>query len=374
MRLIGSVSAVALGAVVLMPLGAAANPSPGSVGTSRIASPTVVDLSHPEDLPVGAAPQAAFLDFSTGHGPIYRPGKTSLPVGKESGYLDHLMRVHGGFIVTVNDGSSVRFVADNAHVSTLLRAPAGELVGNAVASRDGRLTAVTTSRDNNRDEHVTVIRIADHKVIVRRAFARPVVVASMTHRRALLTPDSLTSGLQFPDMITRFWDLRTDRVSVFDDAGRLARGFDDVEFPGDLTSGQVAVLSGNHDRVVTIPRRPAKAWRTSAHEWVRSWSPNDRYVLTAARGSNNNGWASFSIRRARDGKLITRLHGRLLTDPQLWSPSWESASAFTFIAGTDCDDSCASGTLVRCTVSGTCTQVAEPAGVGYARERRLPSS
>ena len=302
MRLIGSMTALAVGAVVLLPLGAVASPSQGSVKTSRTSSSTVVDLSHPEDLQVGAAPQAAFLDYSTGHGPIYRPGKTSLSVGKESGYLDHLMRVHGGFMVTVNDGSSVRFVADNAQVSTLLRAPAGEWVGNAVASRDGRLVAVTTSRDNNRDEHVTVIRIADRKVLARHAFTRPVVVASMTHRRALLTPDSLTSGRQFPGMVTRLWDLRANRVSVFDDAGRPGRDFNDVYFPGDLTSGQVAVLSGNHERVVTIPRRPAKAWRTSAHEWVMSWSPDDRYVLTAARGSNNNGWASFSIRRARDGQ------------------------------------------------------------------------
>ena len=184
-------------------------------------------------------------------------------------------------------------------------------------------------------------------------------------------------------MPTRWWNLRTGRLRLFDDAGRPGRVSDfSGETAADLTAGQVALLRGDHDRVVTMPRRPGRAWSTDPHEWVVSWSPDDRYVLTASwtpvKPRVGNQWDALAIRRARDGKLITVFRGYENLYGYSWSPIWEDSTTFVADAEGTCDHgSCANTTNVRCTIHGPCEQVrleGIPVGFNSVHERRLPPS
>jgi hypothetical protein len=372
---------------VSMPMGAAASvPAATKSGTSAAAQPTTVDLLQPQNLPIGEPPQAAYLNYPTRFSPIFRPGKAPLSVG--SGQApENLMRVRGGYMVTLSEFTSqgpsamlVRFIGDDGSRRPLVHVHLSDYVTDAVASGDGRFVAVTVFNTVKRhQERVIVRRVSDDKLVARRTFATPVYVASFNGHRALLTTRkfNVIDGTR-PDMVTQWWNLQIGRLQVLDDAGRPARtgpglGYEAAQpSPGDLTAGQVAVMRGNHNRVVTLPGRSGRAWRTLAHERVQSWSPDDRYVLTKSGHTDSAGWDVFRIRRARDGALVTTFQG---SNNLYRNTSWERPSAFVFYAGYDCSDGdCPSIIVVRCTVHGACEQVAPPAGIILTQERQVPPS
>jgi hypothetical protein len=257
-------------------------------------------------------------------------------------------------------------------------------VRDVVVSRNGRSVAITLrSTANPGYDRVVVRRVANPETIAHHTFSIPVVVASLTARRALLTPDGLARWPDRSRMPTRWWDLRTGHLSTFDKAGRPGPGSDFSGFSvADLTSGQVALLRSDHNRVVTVPRRPGHAWSTRSHEWVLSWSPDDRFVLTAAwtpeKRRVGNQWDMLAIRRARDGRLVSRFTGFQNLYGNRWSPVWESDTTFVVDAEDTCDHgSCANITNVRCSVHGPCEQVALsglPVGYNNVEMRRLPPS
>jgi hypothetical protein len=380
----------ALGAATLvMPLGVAALVSASASSASAVASPTIVDLRQPQNLPLGGPPRAAYLDRSTRSTPIVRPQKTPLPVGWSRG-VEQLTRVRGGYTVAVLR-VRVRFIGDDGRRKDLLHVAPPAYVADTVASRDGRFLAITLgSTEKRHHQQILVKRISDGKRVAQRAFNTPQLVASLTGRRALLTTNALPYARHWmPPVLTRWWNLRTNRLHDFDNAGRPGAGYDGMLSSADLTSGQVALLRGDHERLVTIPRRSALAWRTRPHEWVLSWSPDDRYVLTVTATTtplddrSGDGWDSFAIRRADGGALVTRFQGyqNLYADRLHWSPVWESRSTFVFEAGYGCTGApgefagCPSHTLLRCTIHGACEQIAEPAGyIGAIQERRTPPS
>ena len=189
-----------------------------------------------------------------------------------------------------------------------------------------------------------------------------------TRRRALLTPQVGCNPCS-PNLVTRWWNLRTDRLRVIDKAPR-DRYSDWISPHGDLSAAQVAVVRGDHDRVITLPRRASASWPTRDHEWVLSWSPDDRFVLTAADGGES-GWGSVAIRRARTGALVARFKAVVLQD-DAWAPVWENASTISFMDGYDCGDGCLYALVVRCTVRGTCQQISRHDGISLPFERRLP--
>lgn len=358
--------AVTLVATALLPLAAdGAAPGPGPVGRAA----TVVDVSDPQHLPGGHAPRAAYLDFTSSHSPIYRPGMAPLGVGP--GSPRHLMRVRGGYLVIV-DSAKVLFVADNGKRRLLDRAAtADRSASDAVASRNGRLVAVSVGGSNDRHERISVRRISDGRLLAQRRFEDPVRVLSFSRDRALLTSKS-SCGPCGPKVVTRWWNLRDNRLRTIDAAPRPAVSYG-ITPSGDLSSAQVALVRDQHERVVGLRHRPGGAWHTPDGEWVLSWSPDDRYVLTVS-GWSEGGWDSLTVRRADTGAAVTRLDGNsnLYVDG-LDSPAWESASTIVFEAGYDCSDGgCDRSTDVRCTVAGRCHQVALPAGVDTVRERRLP--
>jgi hypothetical protein len=342
-------------------------------GSARAATGQMtVDLTEPESLPIGAPPRVAYLDYPGGNSPIYRPGDDPLPTAHRG--VQHLMRVHGGYVVIVLD-HLVRFVGDDGERSGLVRVGSPEFIQDVTASRDGRFVAVTVRNVDKAEERLIVRRVSDKQLRAQRTFTRPVYVATFTRHRALLTTGLYRDATPLPHLVTQWWNLRTGELRRIDDAGRPGSGFDRQASPGDLTAGQVALVRDDHDRVVTLPGRPGQAWRTRSHEWVQSWAPDDRYVLTMAGRTNYAGWNALKIRRAGSGALVTTFQGlhNLYVDGR-WAPVWESSSAFVFFAGYGCDHGdCGSRVVVRCTVHGQCEQVAAPAGI-TVEERQIPAS
>ncbi|NUR09128.1 MAG: hypothetical protein HOQ22_05595 [Nocardioidaceae bacterium] len=97
-------------------------------------------------------------------------------------------------------------------------------------------------------------------------------------------------------------------------------------------------------------------------------------MLTAsfvrARRLFEAGADAMAIRRARDGKLVTRFVGHQnVATGTFWSPIWEDRNAFVVRA---------SRRNVRCTIHGPCEQVDErgipaPSFLSF-QERRYPPS
>ena len=334
MPLVRSLSVAVLGAACGVALlagpGDASAPRHAAAHTAARAKPALVDVGSPQNLPTGGPPRAAYLDFR-GRSPIFRPGEPSLDVG--TGRPRSLMRVHGGFLVTIGS-STVRFVGDDGERRRMDHVDSPEFVDDAVASGDGRLVAITTHHGNGRHEHLTVRRVSDGRQIAQRSFTTPVNVAALSEHRALLTPGSVCGGCGLA--ATRWWDLRNGRLKTIDDTARATMSSNGIWPAGDLSTHQVALVSGDHERVVTLPRRPSTTWRTHTDEWVLSWSPDHRYVMTV-RDWSEGGWDSLTVRRADSGAVVTRFKGNgNLAVNGLWTPVWEDASTIVFLAGYDC--------------------------------------
>ena len=363
----GRALALLVGAFLVLPTYAGASASgPVSAigaGTERVA---VVDLTQPQTLPVGAPPATAYLDHARSGSPIYRPGRSALAVGSGRS-VSHLMRVRGGYIVTIGS-QTVRFVGADRRRETLAQVAFPEFVEDALASADGRLVAIIVARSRGRHDRIEIRRIADQHLVVRRSFKTPVTVAALSRKRALVTPEPC--GGCSRELFTKWWNLRTDRLRVIDQAPR-PRVSGGVSSPGDLSAAQVAVVRGDHDRVITLPRHPSRAWHTDSGEWVLSWSPDDRFVLTVAQFTEA-GWEYVAVRRASTGTVVARFRVDV-EYADLWAPVWEDASTISFTDGYECGDgTCDHAIAVRCTVHGTCEQVKQPPGVLLAEERRLP--
>lgn len=357
---------------------AAFSPASGTSRSTALTHPLTVNLIQPQSLPVGAPPGAAYIGDQSG--PIHRPGKPPLPVGP--GINEQLlMRARGGYLLTL-DSSEVRYVSDTGPRHRVFRVsrPTHHYIANISASRDGRYVAIT-ERSNIDRHHVRVVvrRVSRPLTMAQRTFSIPVVVASLTGRRALLTTDVIPLR-QRPVLLTRWWNLHTGRLRVIDNGGQPGPGFDlGRQSAADLTAGQVALVRGSHDHVVTLRHHPHRVWNTNAHEWVLSWSPDDRYVLTASwtpqRPRWGDGWDTIAVRRARDGKLITQFAGYENLKGSQWTPIWEHNTTFVAYASGTCDhDSCANYTSVRCTIHGPCEQLPLPDGMYSISERRLPPS
>jgi hypothetical protein len=375
-----------LGAAVLaLPVAATAS-APGLLSLSSAApasapaqTPTV-GLNEPENLPLGGPPKSAYI---TGirNGLLFRPGDTPLATGGGGGEK-FLTRARGGYLLTV-DNQTVRYVSDADQRHEVFRAPGSyNFVHDVVVSRDGLSVAITVrSNANPGVESVVVRRITTPITIAQHRFTVPVTVAALTTRRALLTPDGLAFWPHRSKMPTRWWNLHTGHMRLLDKGRPGPRGDLGGRSLADLTAGQLALTRADHNHVVTIPRHPRRAWDTGAHEWVVSWSPNDRYVLTVAwtprRPRTGNQFDTLAIRRARDGKPITLFKGFQNLYGNSWSPAWENNTTFVVDAEDTCDDgSCANTTNVRCLIHGPCTRVAFEGLPGFNRviERRLPPS
>jgi hypothetical protein len=376
--------AVVAAATLALPAAATATAAdPVTSGSSSAGPAPTINLREPETLPVGDPPHAAYIT-GVREGPIYRPGKSSLATGPGGGE-QFLASARGGFLLTVGN-RVVRYVSDTGLRHDVFRVPGSRsrYVDDTVVSHDGRYVAITVrSTADAHYDRVDVVRIARPTTIAHRRFSVPVIVASLTARRALLTPDALAYRPHRLPMPTRWWNLHTGTLRIFDSAGRPGPRSDfSGQSAADLTAGQVALLRGDHNRVVTIPRRPARAWNTRSHEWVVSWSPDDRYVLTASwtpqQPRIGNQWDTLAIRRARDGQLITLFTGYQNLYGNSWTPVWEDSTTFVVDAEDTCDHgSCANTTDVRCTIHGPCQRVelvGLPIGFDSVDERRLPSS
>lgn len=373
----GRICAVAVAAILAA--GVCAVPAAGAPQAARD-EPSVVDLGHPRALPEGDLPRVPYLPVDTqgDASQISRPGKAALPIGR--GRFPTLMRVHQGFMVSAllkpERDFVLRFVGSNGrrHVITKLTGD-NQFLGSPVASMGGRLAAITVWGIGTHGNVVRVHRMSDGKLIARHRFSKEVSIASFSRHRMLLVPDP-DSGAGHPRRVTRWWNLRTGKVRVFDDAGHVDWRNDAVP-AADLTAGQVAVWrhrkgtnwAKDRHRVVTIPKRPGRAWSAPAGEHVVTWSPDDRYVITAPAEDEVDGTKHVSVRRARDGALVTKFTGDFVVDPV-----WEDDHTFAFTVLSRCEDGCDDETQVRCTVGGDCERLAIPEGsYGVELRQRRPS-
>jgi hypothetical protein len=337
------------------------------------AVPTVVDLHFPESLPLGSPPQAAYLAIpvpgSALPAVISRPGQTALPVGP--GRLSNLMRVRGGFTVRAEfaDHIVLRFVGDDGSRHRVVRFRFSNLqADDAVASGDGRLLALTQDPLRRGLTWVRIVRISDGETVARKAFRTGVFVSTFSRHRVLLTAPAFVSR-----KLTRWWNLDNGNVRLFDDGGRVPQPEGGLipTSVGDKSSRRVAVFRRDHQRVATMPKQTATDWRTRSGEFVASWSPDDRYVLTMSNYNEREGTWFLNVRDASSGQTITTLTGNLGVDWLMgWSPVWESATTFIVKAGWACVEGCEESTDVRCTVSGVCEKVDRPQGYFKAVVRR----
>jgi hypothetical protein len=377
---------VALGALAVPAAVAMSSPAVATSAASSAASATVVSLRDPVGLPLGAPPAAAYITGVRG-GPIYRPGQAPLHVGADKGYQSQLVRARGGYLVT-QGASHVRFVSDtgSSHEVFTLRGHSTLGIRDVVTSHDGRFVAVMVRAggfDSDRDVHLVICRIAQPKTIARRTFHIPVTVASLTGRRALLTPggDAMVRNVRHAP--TRWWTLRTNRLRTIDTSGRISRQSDYGGLSAaDLSAGQVSLVRGDHNRVVPLHSGSARSWNTNAHEWVVSWSPDDRYVLTSGwtpeKPRDGNGWDVLSVRRARDGRLITEFTGYQNLSASSMSLTWQDSKTLLVDAWDTCDHgSCANVHNLRCSLHGPCEQVeisGTPVGFDSVEQSRSRSS
>ena len=91
-----------------------------------------------------------------------------------------------------------------------------------------------------------------------------------------------------------------------------------------------------------------------------------------------NGWDELSVRRARDGRLVTELTGFQNLGASSMSLTWQDSNTLLVDAWDTCDHgSCANLHNVRCRVHGGCEQVAisvQPSWVSTVEQSRRRSS
>ncbi len=381
-----SIAAVVIGTLAVPAAVGVSNPTVAAVAASSATGPSVVSLHDPVGLPLGAPPAAAYITGIRG-GPIYRPGHDRLDVGADKGSQSLLVRAREGYLVT-QDSSHVRFVSDRgtSHEVFTLRGHSTWGIRDVVTSHDGRLVAIMVRAGGfgtHRDTHLVIRRIAHPTTIARRTFHIPVAVAALTARRALLTPGGDAMVRHVRHAPTRWWTLRTNRLRTIDTSGRIGRESDYGGLSAaDLSAGQVSLVHRDHDRVVPLHPGSARSWNTDAHEWVVSWSPDDRYVLTSGwtpeRPRDGNGWDVLSVRRARDGTLISEFTGSQNLSAGSRSLTWQDSTTLLVDAWDTCDHgSCANLHNLRCSLRGPCEQVeiaGLPVGFDSVEQSRRRSS
>lgn len=346
------------------------------------AGSTVIE---PQNLPAGPPPAVAYLD-SPSHTIVW----LGHPVVHFSNpNIDGLLHVRGGYLIGIQherdngDGSftptyhEVKFVSTDGSVRRRIAKGERYYTDQATVSRNGRLVAFnSTQTDSGRTSHViTVKKARTGKVVARRDFEGKnwrlhTWVVAMARHRVLLHRQR--------DRATLWWDLRTNHVHVFDKraSNRPSAPFT-YPVPGaSLSSHQVAVYAGDHNVVLSIPKDPARKWRTGPHEIVQSWSPDDRRVLTSEilQTIETSYSTTMRIRDARTGAVLATFQGWFEVEPQAHhSPVWESSDALLMTAYSqlivDEDDTYSEHrAMVRCRVSlGTCETAGPPVQVAVRR-------
>lgn len=326
------------------------------VGAPATAAPTTT--VDPGELATGAAPKVAWLDSANQQ--IVRPGRSPLTPPQGASYLLH---ARGGYVTTVishigrREVYRIVFVGDGGRRRTVL--PESRR-GPDLVSADGRWLVLSSDPYGvfSSRQSVQVVRISDGRTVGARTFPAGSSPTAAADGRVVVRLPGRTVA----------WDVRKGSTRTLTESGSARGPAEDVIPPGSF---------GAHSFVSRAPRRDEVRgmgagrvlWRTGLGEYVLSYSPDDRRVLTAIEPTWNQempfgGFATtLRVRDARTGKLLRTFKGYFGTDRDS-EPVWESATALLLKAtGEWVDDPEGEGhyadvSIVRCSVnSSACKKV-----------------
>jgi hypothetical protein len=302
----------------------------------------------PTALPSGPAPRIAYTDGNT----LVRPGRRSVDLGGVGGAV---ARVRRGYLVAVahprGNGryfNDIDFVADSGRRRLFKRTAVREQgrsydVADATVSSTGRLVAFFTRVHG---DQIVITRVSDGHTIARHRALRvgppryEAHVMAFQGRRILLREVHGNNSATASNRVI-WWNLDSRRRPVVVPATRFSRvrpWLEAVQSPADVSSHRVVISSGRREVVRRLPGHRGSLWRTRIDEHVQSWSPDGRYVLTAADpgpfyNDEDVSTRSLRVRRSGSGRVVAGFTGLLFVDTR-WhhGPVWETSNSFLLLA------------------------------------------
>ncbi|WGL53264.1 hypothetical protein P5P86_05415 [Nocardioides sp. BP30] len=333
----------------------------GQIPTARADTPaTSVD---PAALPSGGKPMVAWMRGTT----LLQPAnglKTELGGTSPSA----LLHVKGGYVVesVVNgDHYTLVFVSYGGRKRVLAKNSA---YGADVASSDGRWVVLSSDPYGTgvtRRQHVRVMRVSDGHIIAAHGFSRGAGVMAAGRGRVVVHEAGGESTWQVTGHpLKAVRTLGLDRAAATDDVA--------ITPPASIGAKRFVARIGDQDQVRTMadahlrPHQRKRLWTTDPGEYVLSFSPDDKRVVTIseiAPADQDAPWAmagELRVRHARTGRIEHTFSGHFGYDTDV-EPVWESddtllvhAAGDEVTVDEDGDGAYRAQAIVRCSVSGSC--------------------
>lgn len=338
------------------------------LATPVAAAPVPHTDVDPATLPAGAAPAIPRVEGTTLMQQRH-PRRVALGGTNPS----KILHVSGGYVVeTPQDGDHYRlvFISYRGKKRVLAKNSA---YGGAVASSDGHWLVLSSdpyATGVTRLQHVRVVRVSNGRTIASHSFASHATVMAAGRGRVVVHETGGESTWQITGHpLKPIHTLGLDR-HPFAQAGQITP-------PASMHAKRFVARTGDHDQLRGMadthikPSQQKRWWSTEPGEFVLSFSPNDKRVVTVAGllASNEDApWeqaTTLRVRSVRTGRVLREFTGRFgyQTDEQ---PVWESPdsllihdSGSAVAVGSEGDAAYPDASLVRCAVSsGACTRVA----------------
>ena len=344
----------------------------GATAPAQAAKPPVTSVD-PGDLAAGKTPGIAWIRDQT---KLVQPkARRVTDLGRLA--PSRLLHVQGGFLATTfHDG-------DTNRVYFISYAGKRRLVGDFmttpdVVSADGRWLVLSSDRyatGYTPQQHLRVVRVSDGRTVATRTFPGRSQVMAAGEGRVLVRQ---STG------VTVSWDVAGRTVRVLSRTRGKGRPATTIAPPGSFGADMFVARSGNHDELRDLRHSRQRLWGTQAGEFVLSFSPDDKRVVTASelQGLNQEApWEmadTMRVRDARTGKVLRVFHGNLGVNVAD-APIWEDASTLLLHAAgewvplPDGEGVFATPRLVRCSVTRTSCDIASttaPSGQPVIMQRK----
>ena len=294
----------------------------GMLPAVAAAPSTTVD---PATLPSGDTPRIAWID-TEGTPRIVRPGRPDIPVPDGD-----LLHARGGYVVrSTGAHGPLLFVASTGRTRVLTRTSAFYPV---LVSGDGRWLVLATDPYGTEPgrNRIQVRHLPDGAVVRTRTFPDRTRPMAADDGRVLLSRGRDTVS----------WAPVSNTVRVLARHGslRLRSAASRLPHAASFGAREFTTRVRGHE-VMRSMRTSRVRWATQNGEYVLSFSPDDRLVVTAARlaGPNEDSYWDFSyelrVRDARTGLLERTFQGNLGTDWPV-SPVWEDDQTLLIRATSD---------------------------------------